>query len=70
MTARVRSTAANVACLLALSILIGPFCAAAAATEIILAGGLRAPAQIPVDRWGVPHICAASEANVYFMHRK
>jgi penicillin amidase len=29
--------------------------------------GLRAPAQIIVDHWGVPHIFAASERDAYFL---
>jgi penicillin amidase len=29
--------------------------------------GLRAPAEIRIDRWGVPHIYAKSEADVFFV---
>src|SRR4051812_9134771 len=30
-------------------------------------GGLEAPAEIRVDRWGVPHIKAASRRDAFFM---
>ncbi len=35
-------------------------------TQQIKVAGLAAPAQILVDRWGVPHIYAASEDDVFF----
>ena len=35
-------------------------------TETIRVSGLRAPVEIRVDRWGVPHIYAGSEADVFF----
>lgn len=35
-------------------------------TETIRVSGLRAPVEIRVDRWGVPHIYAKSEADVFF----
>ena len=39
---------------------------AAVPTETLRVAGLRAPAEIRVDRWGVPHIYAKSEADVFF----
>ncbi|MEI6670317.1 MAG: penicillin acylase family protein, partial [Acidobacteriota bacterium] len=39
---------------------------AAVATETFRIAGLRAPAEIRVDRWGVPHIYARSEPDVFF----
>ena len=36
------------------------------ATQKIALAGLAAPAQILIDRWGVPHIYAASTDDVYF----
>lgn len=35
--------------------------------ESIAVPGLQKPAQILVDRWGVPHIYAASEADAFFV---
>ena len=35
-------------------------------TETIQISGLRAAVEIRVDRWGVPHIYAGSEADVFF----
>jgi len=35
-------------------------------SETLVVPGLRAPAEIRVDRWGVPHIYAASEADLFF----
>ncbi|HVE51532.1 MAG TPA: penicillin acylase family protein [Casimicrobiaceae bacterium] len=34
--------------------------------ETLRVAGLHAPAEIRVDRWGVPHIYAKSEADVFF----
>ena len=39
----------------------------AATTETIALPGLAAPAQILVDHWGVPHIYARSEDDVFFV---
>jgi penicillin amidase len=39
---------------------------AAVPTETLRVAGLRAPAEIRVDRWGVPHIYARSEPDVFF----
>ena len=39
----------------------------AAESQSITLAGLKAPAQILVDTWGVPHIYAASEDDVYFV---
>jgi penicillin amidase len=39
----------------------------AVVTESIRLAGLAAPAQILVDRWGVPHIYAGSEDDVFFV---
>ena len=39
---------------------------AAAATENVAVAGLRAPAEILIDRWGVPHLYARSESDLYF----
>jgi penicillin G amidase len=38
----------------------------AVSTETFRIAGLRAPAEIRVDRWGVPHIYAQSESDVFF----
>ena len=35
-------------------------------SETLRVAGLRAPAEIRVDRWGVPHIYARSESDVFF----
>jgi penicillin G amidase len=35
--------------------------------ETLRIAGLRAPAEIRIDRWGVPHIYARSEADVFFV---
>ena len=58
-----RSMAAVVACLLLAAVVET---AAAPATETVRVAGLRAPAEIRVDRWGVPHIYAANEPDVFF----
>lgn len=39
---------------------------AAVPTETVQVPGLRAPAEIRVDTWGVPHIYAKSEADLFF----
>ena len=39
----------------------------AAPVETIRVAGLKAAAEIRVDRWGVPHIYAKSEADVFFV---
>lgn len=67
MTARVRLTAVAFVGLLTVSVLSGSVCSAASAIETVRVAGLKAPAEILVDRWGVPHIYAASEADVFFM---
>ncbi len=36
-------------------------------TETMRVVGIKAPAEILVDRWGVPHIYAKSEADVFFL---
>ena len=38
----------------------------AARADTIRVAGLKAPAEIRIDRWGVPHIYAKSEADVFF----
>src|SRR5690349_6634872 len=35
--------------------------------EAAAVAGLRAPAEIVVDNWGVPHIYAASERDAFFL---
>jgi len=40
--------------------------AATVAKETLAVPGLRAPAEIRIDRWGVPHIYARSKADVFF----
>ena len=40
---------------------------AAVQQETLIVPGLRAPAEIRVDRWGVPHIYANSEADLFFV---
>lgn len=35
-------------------------------TETLTAPGLQAPAEIVVDRWGIPHIRAENEADLFF----
>ena len=44
-----------------------PRAALVAPTMTLHVPGLAAPAQILVDRWGVPHIYAASEDDVFFV---
>ncbi|MDI4633663.1 penicillin acylase family protein [Pelomonas sp. V22] len=41
--------------------------AATAAAEPIAVPGLAKPAQIQVDRWGVPHLYAASSEDLFFL---
>ena len=41
--------------------------AIAATTSTITVPGLQQPAQILIDRWGVPHIYAASQDDVFFV---
>ena len=36
------------------------------AAETIVIKGLRQPAEILIDRWGVPHIYAKNEADLFF----
>ena len=50
------------------ALLVSPALAreAAVPTETLRVAGLRAPAQIRIDRWGVPHIYAKSESDVFF----
>jgi penicillin amidase len=36
-------------------------------TEMMRVAGLEAPAEIRLDRWGVPHIYAGSEADLFFV---
>lgn len=60
----------NNASKVALPILVLAACFTApafSATETIALPGLRAPAQIVVDTWGVPHIYAASQDDVFFV---
>ncbi len=38
----------------------------AVAAETIVLPGLREPVEILVDRWGVPHIYAKNEADLFF----
>ena len=40
---------------------------AAVPTETLRVAGLQAPAEIRIDRWGVPHIYARSERDVFFV---
>src|SRR5580765_1570396 len=40
---------------------------AAVPTETLRVAGLQAPAEIRIDRWGVPHIYARSESDVFFV---
>jgi penicillin amidase len=44
-----------------------PSAPAAVPTQTLRIPGLAAPAQILVDRWGVPHIYARSEDDAYFV---
>ncbi len=37
------------------------------AEETIVLAGLAAPAEIRIDRWGIPHITAAGEADLFFV---
>jgi len=53
---------------LALSLIIGAASAAAAPqTDHWTVAGLKAPGEIIVDHWGIPHICAASERDAFFL---
>src|SRR5687767_16030987 len=45
----------------------GPANSRAKETERHAVGGLAAPAEIRVDRWGVPHIKAASRGDAFFV---
>src|ERR1700720_1883057 len=40
---------------------------AAVLGETLRVAGLRAPAEIRVDRWGVPHIYARSESDLFYV---
>lgn len=42
------------------------FCAASASGETIRLSGLRQPVEILRDRWGVPHIYARTQADLFF----
>ena len=61
MVSRVR-TAAALLCLL----FSGSVCAAVPPSRTIAVSGLKQNASIIVDRWGVPHIYAADEADLFF----
>ena len=61
---RVATLAATVVALLAMPVLARE---TAVPTETLRVAGLRAPAEIRVDRWGVPHIYARSESDVFFV---
>ena len=52
---------------LLLALLIGAGLAATAGAQPIAVPGLAAPAQIQVDRWGVPHLYAASADDLFFV---
>ena len=43
------------------------FCAAATAEETYRLAGLEEPAEIVVDRWGVPHIYAGTHYDAFFV---
>jgi penicillin amidase len=36
-------------------------------TETIVVEGLGAPAEIAVDRWGIPHLRASSRDDLFFV---
>jgi penicillin G amidase len=38
-----------------------------ATTETIVIEGLGAPAEIAIDRWGIPHLCASSRDDLFFV---
>ena len=60
---RVATEVATVVALLAMPVLAREL---AVPTETLHIAGLRAPAEIRVDRWGVPHIYARNESDVFF----
>ena len=51
---------------LAALILVSLPCSAAPQAETLRVPGLKAAAEIRVDRWGVPHIYAANESDLFF----
>ena len=56
-----------IAALLALACATPARSQSAAPTETIRLPGLAAPAQILIDTWGVPHLYAGSEDDVFFV---
>ena len=62
-----RLIAVTLACVIAVSFLTEPLSSADPITETVRVVGIKAPAEIFVDRWGVPHIYAKSEADVFFL---
>ena len=62
-----RLIAVTLACVIAVSFLTEPLSSADPITETVRVVGIKAPAEILVDRWGVPHIYAKSEADVFFL---
>jgi penicillin amidase len=57
----------TLACVIAVSFLTESLSSADPITETVRVVGIKAPAEILVDRWGVPHIYAKSEADVFFL---
>lgn len=62
-----RGLAATTITALAIAPLLAFAADRAAIDTTINVNGLRAPAEIRIDRWGVPHLQAASESDLFFV---
>src|SRR5512139_799044 len=67
MTRLMRLLTVALACVLAVLWFTEPASFAGPITETVRVSGIQAPAEILVDRWGVPHIYAKNEADVFFV---
>jgi len=67
MTKLIRLLTGALAFALTVSVFAESVSFAAPVTETMRVAGIKAPAEILVDRWGVPHIYAKSEADVFFL---
>jgi penicillin amidase len=67
MATLVRFMAAALTGVLTVSFFAEPVSFAGPLTETVRVAGIKAPAEILVDRWGVPHIYAKSEADMFFL---
>ena len=67
MTKLMRLSTVALAFVLTVSLFAESVSFAGPMTETVRVSGIKAPAEILVDRWGVPHIYAKSEADVFFL---